>query len=90
MGLLFKVFKGSIEVNSDSVKLDLAGKPSTWYRADLDDNVPFLLGAAEYYREDIAFINAICNNKPAEPDFNMASKVDCFIDQVKIKAGGSQ
>ncbi len=89
-GLVIKGVKGSIEVNNDSVKLDVSGKPNIWYRADLGDSVPFLLGAAEYYREDIAFINAILNNKSAEPDFNMASKVDCFIDQVKIKAGGSQ
>lgn len=86
-GLVIKGTKGSIEVNNDCVKLGLGGKQEIWYRVDMDDNVPFLLGAAEYYREDIAFINAILNNNTVEPDFVAASKVDCFIDQVKIKAG---
>jgi len=89
-GLIINGVKGSIEVNNDRVKLVIDGKQEIWYRADLDDSVPFLLGAAEYYREDAAFIDAILNNNPAEPDFITASKVDRFIDQVKIKAGGVQ
>jgi predicted dehydrogenase len=89
-GLVITGVKGSLEVNNDSVKLAIDGKQETWYRADLNDSVPFLLGAAEYYREDRAFIDAIINKKPPDPDFNTSSKIDCFIDQVKIKAGGGQ
>jgi len=52
----------------------------------LNDNVFFMLGASEYYREDFSFVNAIIHNSRVESDFFAASKVDRFIDQVKEKA----
>jgi predicted dehydrogenase len=85
-GLKIEGVKGSIEVNNDSISTISGDQKDTWFRADLSDNVPFLVGAPEYYREDAAFINAILNKSQAEPDFFTASKVDCFIDQVKLKA----
>ncbi len=78
---------GTIEVNNDRVKVVKGDKVQTWYRMDLNDNVAFLLGAPEYYREDAGFIRAILDKAPAEPDFLAASKVDCLIDEVKRKAG---
>ena len=87
-GLVINGKNGSIEVNNDSIKLINGDKEETWYRVDLSDNVPFLLGASEYYREDANFIDAIINKSPAEPDFVMASKVDCFIDKAKLLATG--
>ena len=85
-GLTISGVNGSIEVNNDSVSMINNDQKQTWYRADLNDNVAFLLGAPEYYREDAAFANAIQNKYQAEPDFLTASKVDCFIDRVKQKA----
>jgi len=63
------------------------GKSSMWYRHDLDDNVGFLLGEPEYYREDECFINSVLTGSKAEPSFSTASRVDYVIDQVKKKAG---
>ncbi len=85
-GLEIRGTNGSIKVNNDSVSISDGSKKQTWYRVDLNDNVAFLLGAPEYYREDIMFINAIRNKSEAEPNFLIAAKVDCFIDQVKKKA----
>ena len=85
-GLTINGATGTIEVNNDSVSILIDGRKQTWYRADLNDNVAFLLGAPEYYREDAAFASAILNKSQAEPDFFMASKIDSFIDQVKQKA----
>jgi len=79
--------EGLINVNDDQVTLNLKyGKPRRWYRHDLVDNVGFLIGAPEYYREDEAFIKAVQGNCAAAPDFLEASKVDYVIEQVKTKA----
>ncbi|MBN1644254.1 MAG: Gfo/Idh/MocA family oxidoreductase [Dehalococcoidales bacterium] len=88
-GIIINGASGVIEVNNDCVKLDIDGKKQAWYRADLNDSVPFLVGAAEYYREDSAFINAVLGNNKASPDFFEAARVDGFIDEVKIKAGSA-
>lgn len=83
-GLAITGTKGVIKVNADLVKLDKSsGEASTWHRQDLDDNVPFLLGASEYYREDEHFIRAIQEGGSAQPDFTTASKVDQLIDRVE-------
>lgn len=79
--------KGSMKVSDDKVELQQNdGRKSKWYRQDLKDNVGFLLGEPEYFREDQHFIEAISRKHDAEPDFSTASKVDQLIDQVKQKA----
>lgn len=80
---------GKVDVNDDEVKLKLVnGESSQWYRHDLNDSVPFLLGLPEYYREDSHFIRSVMDKKVAEPDFFAASRVDKIISEVEKKAGG--
>lgn len=86
-GLTLKGKNGTLTVNDDEVTLTLdSKKPQKWYRLDLDDNVDFLLGAPEYYREDEHFIKSIINKEKIESDFYSASQVDYILDQVKAKA----
>ncbi len=82
-GLSITGSKGTIEVNQDIIRLEDMENNITWHRQDLDDNVPFLLGATEYYREDEHFIKAVRGNYRAEPDFVAASRVDHLIEQVQ-------
>lgn len=83
MSLTIKGSKGIIIVNNSSVKLHKSNeKPIVWYRQDLNDNVPFLLGAPEYYREDEHFIKSIVTNTHAEPNFATAARVDRLISEV--------
>jgi predicted dehydrogenase len=86
-GLVINGVQGSIEVSNDSVSITKDNKKQTWHRVDLNDNVPFMVSAPEYFREDAGFVDAILNKSRTEPDFVMASKVDSFIDQVKQEAG---
>ena len=80
--------EGTVRVDDDKVELKLDdGKSSTWFRHDLNDNVNFLLGAPEYFREDECFIKSVLDGGNAEPSFCTASKVDYIIDQVKYRAG---
>jgi len=86
-GLVIRGSEGIMKVNDDNVELKLSdGKSSIWYRHDLNDNVGFLLGAPEYYREDECFIKSILTGDSAEPCFYTASKVDYVIEQIKKKA----
>ncbi|MDH5771133.1 MAG: Gfo/Idh/MocA family oxidoreductase, partial [Candidatus Bathyarchaeota archaeon] len=63
-GLLIKGSKGIIRVNEDKVELKLDDrKLSTWYRHDLNDNVDFLLGAPEYFREDKCFVKSVLDGR---------------------------
>jgi len=83
--------KGSLEVNDD--RLDLrpkGGKSSTWYRQDLNDNVPFWLGLPEYYREDLHFVQSVTSRFEANPNFSSASKVDQIIDDVEKRGCESE
>lgn len=90
-GMLIKGSKGIIKVNDDKVKLKQDNKePITWYRHDLNDNVGFLLGAPEYFREDKYFITSVLENRNAEPSFRTASKVEYLIDHVKHEAKRNQ
>jgi predicted dehydrogenase len=90
-GLLIKGSKGIIRVDEDKVELKLDdGKLSTWYRHDLNDNVDFLLGAPEYFREDKCFVKSVLDGCNAEPSFYAASKVDYIIDQVKYGASKNE
>ncbi|OGU68425.1 MAG: hypothetical protein A2W30_03170 [Ignavibacteria bacterium RBG_16_36_9] len=79
--------KGALTVNDSNLVLDtFEGKHSVWYRPALNDNVPFLLGEPEYYREDERFITSVLKNQTVEPDFKTASEVDHVIDIVKKEA----
>lgn len=89
MGLLVKGSNGTMKVNEDKVELKLDSKDSgLWYKHDLNDNVPFFIGGADYYREDELFINSIGKNHTNEPDFLVASEVERIIDQVRNCAKG--
>ena len=80
--------RGKLEVNDDQVRLvSKGGRSSVWYRHDLNDSVPFLLGLPEYYREDLHFADCVSKGSKADPDFSAASKVDKIINDVE-KAGG--
>jgi predicted dehydrogenase len=87
VGFLIEGSKGIMNVNDDKVDLELKdGKSFTWYRHDLNDNVGFMLGGPEYFREDEYFINSVVEGCDAEPSFFTASKVDHLIDQVTCGA----
>jgi len=78
---------GALTVNDYNVVLEpYGGKQIQWYRPELNDNVPFLLGDPEYYREDEYFVRSILDGGKVEPSFRTASKVDQIIEQVKQEA----
>ena len=80
-GLMISGSKGVIMVNADLVKLEESGTDLlTWHKHDLYGDVPFFLGAPEYYWEDEHFVKSILDGGIAHPDFNTASKVDSLID----------
>jgi predicted dehydrogenase len=84
IGLKIIGSKGIINVHDDEVSLqDNAGASKKWYRLNLNDNVGFLLGAPEYYRESKAFIDSIVSGHKAEPSFSSGLKVEKVIEQVK-------
>lgn len=86
-GLAIRGNKGTMIVNDDNIKLELNdGKSHRWYKHDLNDNVNFLLGAPEYFREDEHFIESVSNRSNAEPSFQTASKVDYVLDQIRYRA----
>lgn len=90
-GLLIKGSKGIIRVNDDNVELKRDdGESSTWYRHDLNDNVGFLLGAPEFFREDEHLVKSVLDGRNAVPSFYTASKVDYIIDQVKNGTGKNE
>lgn len=79
---------GLIEVNDDKLFLkQKSGKCFTWYRHNLGDNVAFLLGLPEYFREDEHFIKSVLKGNPTESNFDMALKVDQLIDHIRDKLG---
>ncbi len=83
-GLVISGSRGIISVNSDRIKIEkYSGGCRELHRQDIDDNVPFLLAASEYYREDAHFIEAVMQGGKAEPDFAEAARVDCLIEQVE-------
>lgn len=76
--------KGSLRVNDDEVELDLGDEPvRRWYRPDMDDNVGYLLGGPEYYREDKHYLDAVRADAAPKLDFKEALRVDLLIDQVR-------
>lgn len=87
VGLSIEGSEGTLKVDDDKVALKLDGnRSSSWYRQDLNDNVGFLLGAPEYFREDEYFVGSILKGDKAEPSFLTSSKVDWIIEQTKRKA----
>jgi predicted dehydrogenase len=83
-GCLIECPKGKIDVNDDRLLLTSGGgSHKTWFRHDLNDNVPFWLGETEYYRENLEFVNSLLENRMCEPNFETASKVDYLIDEVR-------
>lgn len=82
-GLNIHGSRGSIKVTDDEVSVELHdGASDKWYRANLDDNVPFLSGAPEYFREDQHFVKSVLMKSKCQPDFATASKVDKVVDEV--------
>jgi predicted dehydrogenase len=76
--------KGSLSVNDDEVKLELAGKePRRWFRLDMDDNVGFLLGGPEYYRENQHFLGCITSGQVCKSTFQSTLRVDFLLEQVR-------
>jgi predicted dehydrogenase len=87
-GLTVRGSKGVLRVNDDALDLDLGkGNLKKWYRHDLNDNVGFLLGAPEYFREDETFVRSILEGRVVEPTFITASRVDYLIEQARTRAG---
>ena len=75
--------KGKIKVDDDVVEFETSSEGSfRWHKHDLRDNVGFLLGAPEYYREDDYFVKSILNGIGGEINFSNASKVDYIIGKV--------
>jgi predicted dehydrogenase len=87
-GLVMRGTKGTMEVNDDRLELAFNdGKLQKWYKHDLQDNVGFLLGEPEYFREDEHFIKSIVEKGSVKtPNFLSASKVDRLIEQVERRA----
>ena len=86
-GLTFRGTKGNMTVNDDEIILESKSQKShRWYRHDLNDNVRFLLGSPEYFREDEHFIKAIMSGGKTASDFFSASRVDYILDKVKVMA----
>jgi hypothetical protein len=82
-GLSIQGSKGQIKVDDDVLELETSsGESIHWYKHDLKDNVGFLLGAPEYYREDEYFIRSILSGVGTKIDFSSASKVDYIIGKV--------
>jgi predicted dehydrogenase len=84
LGLVIKGSKGTIKVEEDRLELKLNdGKLSFWHMHNLNDNVPFLLPRADYFREDETFVKAIIDNRNVEPNFQSSLEVDRIIAQVE-------
>jgi predicted dehydrogenase len=75
----------ALVVNDD--KLELRSKHDqrqVWHNQDLNNTAGFLLGSADYFHEDKAFVDAIISRKATEPTFTDALKVDEIIQQVEL------
>ncbi len=73
--------KGSLQVNDDSVRMRSNDQKSEWYRPSLHDDVPFLIGGPEYYREDDSFLDLVSGSSRPIVDFQSAAKTDLLIEQ---------
>lgn len=79
-----------ITANDDKVELsNQHGLVKTWHKQDLNDNVNYMLGGTDYYREDEEYIKAIITGKQIEPGFSSALKVDELIDSIEKLTSGT-
>jgi predicted dehydrogenase len=86
-GFVIRGTNGILRVTDDIFEIESKnGKLERLFRHDLNDNVDFLLGAPEYFREDHHFIRSIIDHKIVESDFIDASKVDDLLSQIKTRA----
>jgi predicted dehydrogenase len=86
-GLTIRGAKGVLMVDDSELNLAVnKAEPVKWYRQDLDDNVVFLLGEPEFYRETEHFIKSCINSETPEPNFQTAMKVDSLIEEVRGRA----
>ena len=90
IGFIMKGNKGlTLVVNEDVLELrSNNGERRVWHKHDLNDTVNFLLGGADYLREDEAFIDAISSGKAVEPNFSTALRVDEIIHDVEMRISG--
>jgi predicted dehydrogenase len=86
-GFYIECSKGKIEINDDRLILTQSNGvvQRKFYRHDLNDNVFFSMGEAEYFRENQYFVDSVLRNCECESNFNSASKVDLVIEQVRNK-----
>jgi len=83
-GLRIQGTKGAVYANDDEVRLELSGSPpKSWYRLDMNDNVGYFLGGAEYWRENKHFLECVSSGLTPESNFKSALKVDQLLDQVR-------
>lgn len=79
----------TLTVNDDKVELsNKQGAVKVWHKQDLNDNVYFMLGGTDYFREDEEYMNAVKTGKTIEPSFSTALKVDEIIDSVEKSLTG--
>lgn len=90
IGFIMKGNKGlTLVVNEDILELrSNNGERRVWHKHDLNDTIKFLLGGADYLREDEAFIDAISSRKAVEPNFSTALRVDEIIHDVEMRISG--
>jgi len=90
IGFIMEGNKGlTLVVNEDVLELrSNSGERRVWHKHDLNDTANFLLGGAEYLREDQAFIDAISSGKAVEPNFSTALRVDEIIHDVEMRISG--
>jgi scyllo-inositol 2-dehydrogenase (NADP+) len=87
-GLSIDCSKGTIQVNDDRLTLSSSSDQveKKFFRHDLNDNVLFSMGEAEYFRENQHFVNSVLSGHECESSFDSASKVDFMIQQVRAKS----
>jgi predicted dehydrogenase len=86
IGVSVEGTEGSLKANDDMVELaSREGAPRRWFRQDLVDGVPFLLGGAEYYRQDETFLRLVRDDRGSENSFLQASRVDRIIEEAGVQ-----
>jgi predicted dehydrogenase len=90
IGFIIEGEKGcKLIVNDDKLEFyNNENQRQIWYKQDLADNVGFMLGGTDYFREDMAFIEAINTGEMPETNFITALKVDKIINQAEALVMG--
>jgi predicted dehydrogenase len=85
IGLEIRGTKGqTLIVNDDKIELRNENRVlKSWHKQDLDDNVHFMLGGTDYFREDEEYMTAIKTGKAIEPGFLTASRVDVVVSAME-------